>query len=94
MNQIIWSDLAYLTYTEISEHLQNTYSLDTAIKFDQLVEKLLNNLEKFQHFCPKHERRPQYHKCTINKNASLLYWLDGKKIHLVAFYDNRGKHPF
>ena len=54
MNKINWSDLAYLSYTDISDYLTKNYSLDAAIRFDEEVEKLLNNLKTFEHLCPKY----------------------------------------
>ena len=45
MNKINWSDLAYLSYTDISDYLIDKYSIDAAIRFDETVEKLINNLE-------------------------------------------------
>ncbi|MEN0046275.1 MAG: type II toxin-antitoxin system RelE/ParE family toxin [Bacteroidota bacterium] len=94
MNTINWSDLAYLSYTDIANYLTENYSLDTALRFDEDVEKLLNNLEKFERFCPKYEPRPVLRKCTVNKYISLLYRIDGNIIQLVTFFDNRGIHHF
>lgn len=94
MNKINWSDLAYLSYTDISDYLTDKYSIDAAIRFDETVEKLVNNLKTFEHLCPKYKPRPTLRKCTINKYTSLLYRIDGKIIQLVSFFDNRGIHPF
>jgi plasmid stabilization system protein ParE len=94
MNTINWSDLAYLSYTDISNYLTEKFSLNVAIKFDDKVEKLLKNLETFEELCPKYQRRPSLRKCTIDKHVSLLYRIDGKIIQLVTFFDNRGIHHF
>ncbi|MEM1121648.1 MAG: type II toxin-antitoxin system RelE/ParE family toxin [Bacteroidota bacterium] len=94
MSKIVWSDLAYLSYTDISDYISENYSLDKAIQFDETVEKLLENLRIFNHFCPVYQPRPQLRKCTINKYSSLLYRIDGNTIQLISFFDNRGIHPF
>jgi plasmid stabilization system protein ParE len=94
MNQIVWSDLAYLTYTDISEYLIKQYSLDAAIRFDEEVESLLDKLRSFDRFCPSYEKRPVLRKCVINRYSSLLYRVDGNKIQLASFFDNRGLHVF
>ncbi len=94
MNQVIWSDLAYLSYTDISNYLTSNFSLDLALKFDEQVEKLCDNLTKFKNFCPAYTLRPTLRKCIVNKHIALLYRIDENKIHLITFYDNRGIHHF
>lgn len=94
MNKIVWSDLAYLSYTDISTYLSDNYSLDTAIRFDDEVNKLLDNLASFKSLCPKYKPRPPLRKCLINRYSSFLYRIDGKTIHLITFFDNRSLHPF
>lgn len=89
MNRIIWSDLAFLTYTDISEHLQNIHSLDAAIRFDEEVEALLERLRSFSHICPPHKKMKALRKCTVNKHTYVLVGVDGADIHLVTFHDNR-----
>ena len=94
MNQIVWSDLAYITYTDISEYLIHHYSLDAAIRFDEEVEQLLERLRTFSKLCPPYQKKPVLRKCVINRYSSMLYQVEGNKIHLASFYDNRGIHTF
>ncbi len=94
MNQIVWSDLAYLSFTDIADYLSENYSLDVALRFNEEVDKLLENLKLFSHFCKPYEKRPILRKCTINRFTSLIYRVDGQKIQLITFFDNRGIHPF
>lgn len=94
MNQIVWSDLAYITFNEIADFLTENVSLDAALKFNEQVENLLKKLETFSHLCQPHPRWPSLRKCNINKFNSLIYRVDGDKIHLVIFFDNRGLHPY
>ncbi len=94
MNTIVWSDLAYLSFNDAADFLTENYSLGTAIKFDEEVEKLLEKLRSFKHFCPPYELRPILRKCTVNRYTSLIYRVDGTTIHLVTFCDNRGIHIF
>ena len=92
MKTIVWSDLAYVTFTEIADYLTEIFSLDAALKFSEAVKKLLGNLETFEGLCPKHPRRKGYRKCIINRYASLVYRIDGSSILLIAFQDNRSEH--
>jgi len=94
MNQVIWSDLAYLSYTDISDYLSFNFSLDAALKFDAQVENLCEKLISFNEFCPKYQPRPALRNCKVNKFISLLYRIDGNKIHLITFHDNRSIHPY
>ncbi len=94
MNQIVWSDLAFITFNEIADFLTENVSLDAAVKFNEQVESLLEKLETFSHLCSPHPRWPVLRKCIINKYSSLSYRVEGHKIHLISFFDNRGVHPY
>ena len=94
MNEIIWSDLAYLTFTDIAEYLTKNVSIDAAIKFNDEVESLVEKLQSFSHLCKPDPRRPKLRECTVNKFTSMTYRVDGNKIHIITFFDNRGLHPF
>ena len=94
MHKIVWSQLAYLSYSDISDFLTNEYSLDQALRFDEEVEKLLKNLGSFSKLCPVYHKKPILRKCIVNKHTALLYRIDGHTIHLVTFFDNRGIHNF
>jgi plasmid stabilization system protein ParE len=52
MNTIVWSDLAFLSFTDIAGHLAENYSMDVAISFDEEVELLLDKLRSFKNLCP------------------------------------------
>ena len=94
MNTIVWSDLAYLSFSDTADYLTENYSLDVALKFDEEVEQLLEKLRSFKHFCPPYELRPMLRKCVVNRHTSLMYRVDGTAIYLITFFDNRGIHPF
>lgn len=94
MNTIVWSDLAFLSFTDTVTYLTENHTLDAAVRFDEEVERLLGNLRSFKHYCPPYERRPALRKCVVNRNTSLIYRVDGNTLHLVTFFDNRGIHPF
>ena len=94
MNTIVWSDLAFLSYTDVVNYLTENYSLDTAIGFDEAVERLLGDLRSFKHYCPPYESRPALRKCVVNRHTSMIYRVEGNTLHLVTFFDNRGIHPF
>jgi len=94
MKKIVWSDLAYLSFTDIANYLTETYSIDEAIRFDEKVEKILEQIQNFDKICPIYKPRPLLRKCTINRHSSLLYRIDNNTIQVVSFFDNRGIHLF
>ncbi|MEM6697761.1 MAG: type II toxin-antitoxin system RelE/ParE family toxin [Bacteroidota bacterium] len=94
MYSIIWSPTAQNTYLEIIDYLIDNWSLDTALKFDYQVNRLLKSLESFKHFCPASEKQPSYRRCVINKQPSLVYQVQNSTINLVTFLDNRSVSSF
>ncbi len=94
MKKIIWSDLAFLSFSDIANYLTKTYSIDEAIRFDEKVEQLIDQIQNFEKLCPIYKPRPVLRKCSINKHSSLLYRIDSNTIQIISFFDNRGIHPF
>lgn len=94
MNIIIWSELVYISFTDVANYLTENYSLDTAMRFNDEMDNLLSKLESFKSLCPPYELRPILRKCNINRYSSLLYRVDNEKIHLITFFNNRGIHSF
>ena len=88
MNKIIWSDLAVKTYTDIIDYLHQEYSLDTALNFDNKLEKLLLQISTFPNSCEKF-RLKHLRKCKVDKNVSVLVHPGKDGVELVSFINNR-----
>jgi len=88
--EIVWTNLAKITYFEVIENLNTYWSKKETNHFIKLTNKSLTNIEtgKIKH------RIVLYHtirKCVIHKNVSLFYKEDYKnnKIILITFFNNR-----
>ena len=94
MNQVYWSQEAKDTYASILNYVMDNFPLETAIKMDDKVEQLIKSLGNNTHTCPPSHQVPDVRRCVISKQLSLAYRTNGTEVELVAFFDNRSKHPF
>jgi len=85
MANIIWMPSAKESYAEILEELQ----VDPALRLDDKVEALIENLRSFTNFCPPAKKIPGIRKCIINQNFSLIYSNDQNTVYLIAFLYNK-----
>ncbi|HRI61836.1 MAG TPA: hypothetical protein PK228_18990, partial [Saprospiraceae bacterium] len=81
---------AYLAILEYYYHL----SIDFALKLEDKLDRLIENLRRFKKLCPPAKSFPGLRRCVLNENISLVYRLEGDAIYIVAFYDNRTDHLF
>ena len=94
MYQVYWSPDAKDSYADILRSVMDNFPLDTALKMDEKVERLISLLENNQQLCPPAKNFPEVRKCVVTKQLSLVYRIVGNDIELVVFLDNRMKHPF
>lgn len=87
--EIIWTNLAKLTYFEITENINDYWNREQSKKFIHLVNKQLHNIKTrtINHKLIYKNVR----KCIIHKNVSLYYmeYTKNKTIILITFYSNR-----
>lgn len=94
MNQIYWSAEAKDTYAAILNYVMDNFPIDVAIKMDDKVERLIKSLSSNSYLCPPSFQFQGIRRCVITKHLSVAYRTDGNEIELIAFFDNRMKHPF
>lgn len=94
MYPIYWSSTAKESYAAILQHIVNNFPLDTALKIDDKVERLLTLLEQNKHLCPPSTNFPDVRRCVVTPNLSVIYRLLGDEIELVVFLDNRSDQLF
>jgi plasmid stabilization system protein ParE len=89
MIPVIWSDTAKDIYANLISYLVERFGIDAALRVDDTVESLIENISQNQYLCPKSNLDINIRRCTINKRLSMIYNIDEKHIKIVAFYDNR-----
>lgn len=89
MFQIIWSDTAKDIYADLITYLVERFGTDAALKVDDAVELLIENISQNKYLCPKSELDINIRRCTINKRLSMIYKVEDNVIKIAAFYDNR-----
>lgn len=90
MFQIIWSPRAKQNYADILTHLSKT-SLDSALKLDENMHKLMKQIENFHFMCPPSSANPDHRRCVLLKKYSVVYKVREKTrtIHVLSVFDNR-----
>ncbi len=86
---IVWTNLAKITYFEIIKNLNNYWDKNQSKNFVNLTN---NQLKNIKNGTVKHKLiNKEVRKCIIHKNVSLYYIEDLKnnKIILITFYNNR-----
>lgn len=94
MNTILWTIEAKETYDNISDYLHLNWGFDTASKFMEKVSTLINNLKQHTYLCPPSHNKPDFRRCTVNKQISMVYQVVGNAIFIVEFYDNRSNNDY
>ena len=90
---IIWSPFAEKTYLNILNYLITEWSLESAMKFDKKVQKLIELLQTLHKLCPK-SPKTNFRKCTVTPQTSLIYCINNDYLEIVAFIDNRSGHDY
>jgi plasmid stabilization system protein ParE len=89
MIPVIWSDTAKDIYANLISYLMERFGTDTALKVDDAVESLIENISNNKYLCPKSDLDINIRRCTINNRLSMIYKVHESHIKIVAFYDNR-----
>lgn len=72
--EIVWSDTALKTFLKVIDYLYEHWAEKQVKNFDNIVEKLLQNLATHNYICPE-SKILGYRKCVIDQyNSRLLYF--------------------
>ena len=93
MTKIDWAGAAKDDYLDL---LEQTYerSVDAALELDDKLEALLDNLQRFKHFCPPTGKFPRFRRCVVTKFISLVYETGKHSVLIISVFDTRGRSPF
>lgn len=88
---VVWSDFAKEDYANILTFLQSKFGQDSALRFLDKTEKIVEQIEVFPNAFPASDKNGRYRKAVINKNTSLVYKISNNEVELLYFWDNRMK---
>lgn len=89
--KIIWTLDAESSLIEISDDIQNKFSDKEVEKFLVEVQQVLHSIKEFPKAYPKtnFKRIKGCHKVVVHPHTSIFYKIEGSKIILLLFWDNR-----
>jgi len=90
--KVIWSPEAVVSYEKTIVFILDHWTVDVALRLEDDVNVLINNLEEYQYFCPLSRKDKKIRRCVISKQTSLLYEVNKTHLDLIAFFDNRTNH--
>jgi plasmid stabilization system protein ParE len=91
---IIWSPLAEYSYFEIVDYIEMNFGIKYSNIFISKVISLTDRLKTNNGLCPTSEMNPNYHKCTLSEQTSLIYRILNSKIEIIDLTDNRSDHHY
>jgi plasmid stabilization system protein ParE len=93
MLPVVWSSRSRQNYGDIIDYL-SSHSIDTAIKLDERVDKLMKQISRFPFSFRASAKEKRFRKAVVTKHFSFVYQVKGKYVYVVAFIDNRSPHEF
>jgi plasmid stabilization system protein ParE len=82
------------SYTAIAAQIIERWGERTLIKLEAKIRKSLNTLSTSPYLYPIANEFTELRKCLLHKNCSMIYKIDGDKIVIVCFWDNRQEPMF
>src|SRR5690606_33192628 len=89
--EIIWTNIARITYLEILENLQKIWTLKEIQAFHQLTQRNLSLISSGKIFNPSIHANSEIRRVVIHRNVTLYYKVVKSKncIYLITFFNNR-----
>lgn len=89
--EIIWTNEAEQSYNSIADYIIGKWSLEVLNSFfdktDEIIEIIKNNSEIGAPY-----KKTAYRQFLVSQQTYLFYKIEGDKIYLIVFWDNR-KNP-
>lgn len=87
--QVIWSPQSENDFSDILEYLAENWDKEVALKFIDIVDKLINQILLNPKQFPIIQKQKKIRKCVITKHNSLYYRERKEFIDILRIYDNR-----
>ncbi|MBK0381363.1 type II toxin-antitoxin system RelE/ParE family toxin [Pedobacter sp. SD-b] len=91
---IAWTKEAEEIFELILNHLESNWSPKQAAKFFKSVNSTLLTISKQPFIFKASEDNPNVRKAAISKQTSFFYKVEGDKIIILYFWDNRQNPTF
>lgn len=92
MRIIVLSKLAARKLEELLSYLEAEWSEKVKSNFIHELDKSLLQACKYPLSYEKSQLKSGLHRCVVNKQTTLYYKFDSKKIYVVTIFDTR-QHP-
>lgn len=93
MIKVIWSTTAKRNFKNTVDYLFENWTIREVENFRDKVEILILNISKNHSLCPK-SNFYNLRKCKIDRNNSLIYFVEKQTIFIVTIINSRSLHPY
>ena len=87
--EIIWSRMAEIDLTNVTEYLIHKWSPKIANNFLDLVEEYSTQISYDPQSYPMINKKLKVRKCVVTKHNSLYYQELDNRIEIIRLFDNR-----
>ena len=91
MYMIFWTIQAKEQYVGLLTQLKETGAGAAAMELDDLIQKLESRLSLFPNSCPASSQNPDFRRCVISKQISVIVEVKGPVVFIVAVLNNKGR---
>lgn len=94
IDEILWTDLAKLTFDKIIYYLQTNWTDKEVQKFISQTTKLLSNIKRYPEMCRPSQKRKNTRIAVLNKHTQLVYhYKPGQKNIVILLFWNFKQDP-
>lgn len=94
MYPVFWTKDAKERYLPLLQSLKEEVSTEVAVDIEEKIQKLEARLSLFRSSCPPSGKSPQFRRCVVTKNTSVIVEVRGPMVFVVAVIDNRADNLF
>jgi plasmid stabilization system protein ParE len=87
--QVYLSPLAAFKLQKLFAYLDEHWGESVRRRFQEQLNRFMENLSRFPGICPKMEEFPNLHRCVVTQQNSLVYRVNDDAIEVVTVFDNR-----
>ncbi|MBF00113.1 type II toxin-antitoxin system RelE/ParE family toxin [Flavobacterium coralii] len=89
MHNIRLSKLASEKLNGLLDYLEEEWSLNVALDFENIFGEKLAQVAAFPESCPKSKTFKDLHICIVTKQTSSIYRVRNNDVEIITIFDNR-----